>query len=403
VVETAQPGWAPRIELSVKPENRAGATRAALPTIVFGIASIVSVATILSLVAHFTFWGDEWDFWLNPPVAPSDYFIPRNEHWSTVPYLIYRGVGASFGLRSYLPFMAPLLIAHVACAAGILMLGRASWLATGIAVLVLFLGSGGEDLLWGWQVGFVLASALGVWAFVMLERGRVKTAAGLLFVGVMTAGIELAFLGAAVIYLLARRDRRVAWLGAPAAAYVIWYLAFGRSSIAAIQDPFTASSLLATPGFAAQGIVFALGGITGLNLAGVLTIPAFVRRIDPLVVAAVAGILIEYVLIGLVRSHVGESSSVPRYVYPAAALLAIAVVRQRPRWPRITTAALGVAIAVNVGALILHGWPWSRLTVSDPFGCIAERSIDNLIIRAQPGLFAIPDAFRCEADPPEHQ
>ena len=52
------------------------------------------------------FSGDDWDFlFFRGTVAGSDrgLFTPHNEHWSTIPILMYRAIFAMVGPRHYLP------------------------------------------------------------------------------------------------------------------------------------------------------------------------------------------------------------------------------------------------------------------------------------------------------------
>ncbi len=128
----------------------------------------------VSLLGAFAFWawldrglwffGDEWDFLITRglrygPTNPESIWFPHNEHWSTLPVLLWRGLFSVFHLSSYWPYIVPVLVAQV----GVMHLtwrlcrraGVTPWVATAAVVLLGFLGAGAEDLTWGFQIGFV--------------------------------------------------------------------------------------------------------------------------------------------------------------------------------------------------------------------------------------------------------
>ena len=56
------------------------------------------------------FFTDEWAFLtgrsLTGSGAVAGLFVPHNEHWSTIPVLVYRAPFHLFGLRTYVPNVA---------------------------------------------------------------------------------------------------------------------------------------------------------------------------------------------------------------------------------------------------------------------------------------------------------
>jgi hypothetical protein len=347
------------------------------------LAGAGAASMILVLGSRLTFWGDEWNFLLRQPLAPIDFLRPNNEHWATVPFAVY-SLLMWLGARTYLPFMAVLVGAHLATAAGMYTLIRPrtgqAW-AVALTTVLLFLGSGAEDLLWAWQMGFVGACAFGVWALVALDRGRPGVAALLLTLGLATHGPGLFFLVAALA-ASARRRRMMAWLAVPLAVYATWFLTFGRLTIGALQNPFTLSSAVSAPWFAAQGIVHAVGGVTGLGVAGIgllfAMIAAAVRwRAEPLFWGGLAGVAAEFLLVGLVRSGIEGSMTMSRYVYPAAVLLLISAACVIPKVTRpsarlILGVLIVVAVTTNALTLVAYGLspPYGRFIVSQPYGCL---------------------------------
>ena len=67
------------------------------------------------------FFADEWDFIATrsrPPLsdlgAVADMLLtPHNEHWSTLPILVYRAVFGVVGLRAYWPYLIVLYAFHL--------------------------------------------------------------------------------------------------------------------------------------------------------------------------------------------------------------------------------------------------------------------------------------------------
>src|SRR5437867_11962620 len=72
----------------------------------FMVLAAAAFALLLSVGSRMTFHSDEWNVIAVPPGGtPEGWFAPYNEHWSTVLYLVYRGLNGIVGLRSYLPYI----------------------------------------------------------------------------------------------------------------------------------------------------------------------------------------------------------------------------------------------------------------------------------------------------------
>ena len=198
--------------------------------VVFGIACVLAVGVLVYLSRYSTFIGDEWTFIVHRRGWSLDALMyPHNEHWTFTLALVYKTLFATVGLRSYLPYLLVLWATHVAVCSAVYVLmrhhnGQVPALAGG--VLMLFLGSGSDNLYWAFQIAFVGATAAGAWAIVLLltraSRGAEATAAALLVVSVATSGVGLFFLAAtaAMLAIVPHRRRRL-WVVAPAIiAYV---------------------------------------------------------------------------------------------------------------------------------------------------------------------------------------
>ncbi len=218
-------------------------------------------------------------------------------------------------------------------------------MAVGIALIVLFFGSGFENLFWGIQIGFVGATALGLGALLLLDDlptlpgpGRALAATGLLVVAVMTSGYGLFMLGLVGLDVLLdpRRRRWVVPLVVPAALYGLWYVTLGRSGIATYGNPFTPETLGALPRFIVDGMATAFGSAAGGGaLAGRVLIVALVVRVAWLAahrrsiprraIACLLAIAVEYTIVGIVRAQLEVDASLyTRYAYLSGILALIA-------------------------------------------------------------------------------
>ena len=350
----------------------------------FVVASLAAGALLLYLGRSLTFWFDEWRT-VTFEGGLVDYFRPVNEHWSTFPLALYRATFSIVGLHSYLPYLAQVVVLHLVAVAGAYVLirrrlGRFS--ATLLALPLLLLGAGAENLFWAFQTGFVGAVAFGVWALVFVERPRkhdAVLASALLIGSVASTGVGLLFVAAVAVRAAVDVSQRArVWVVTPSALlYLAWYLRLGRDAIGSGEP-------LATPGevvrFSIRGIGTALEELVGLGplpTGGVLGFTCFalavvltglgVRRgrTPSLACACVAGLVVMYILIGVVRAGAdydyAESS---RYVYVASfflilglADLATPALAMRLRGRRAVgtlalTAFLAWIVAVNVNSLV---------------------------------------------------
>jgi len=341
-------------------------------TILFLAAAAISLLGFLYATRYSTFWHDEWDFIAGRRNWDLAAFMePHNEHWAAGAVLVYKVLLTVFGLHSYTPYMAVLLLLHVAAAAAVYRL--VAWragrpIALGASLMLLFFTSSAENLYWAFQIGFVGAAALGAWALVLtLESvtpspGRLAATAALLTVAVATSGVGLFFWAAlAVVVLLNPARRRHVWtLLVPLAAYAAWYLAFGTNAV-------NANAFQAPPSSIADYVVVGIGNATGWLLGigqfagSVLAVIAVIwavgriigpRPLDEAVVAGVTGLLAQFVVTGATRAQLGpEQAMATRYLSVAAIFLLmlggawLASVMPRSRWSMRRAAPLVLLMA----------------------------------------------------------
>jgi hypothetical protein len=321
---------------------------------------VVAALVILYLARDLSFNGDEWAFIVDRRLTIDGLLQPHNEHLAALHVLVYRTLVEVFGTGSYLPFMVVLMTLHLAAAGGlyVLLAQRVSPIAAMAAtILFLFLGSGFDNLLWAFQIGFVGSVVLGVWALVVVDRPWLS--ATLVTMSIWTSGVGLFFIAPLAILI-----RRRVWLAMPVCSYAAWLLLVGRESIPVpAPGPYLAYAVTAV------GSTFA--GISGVGFGGVqandwllgvavavivglgVTVP-IVRGATPsrFVLAGAAGLLSEYAILAFGRAHFGtEQAMAPRYIYIAFPFVML-VLTGLPRLPRAVWVALFVlALASNLVAL----------------------------------------------------
>jgi hypothetical protein len=314
-------------------------------TVALVVALVIGLPLLLWLGRGMTFFSDEWAFIeIRSLGDPGTWLPPHNEHWSTLPVIAYRLLVETVGLRTYVPYLAVVVALHgLVVVLTFVAIRRSSGplAAVAVAILLLLYGSGFENLYWGFQTGFVGATAAGIAALLALdrrdERGRWGVAV-LLTIGLATAGVALAFcVAVAVESVVARRLRTMfVPLAIPAGIYAAWFVTFGRFGVRS-GTAIGPSALVDVPsaiitGFSnAAGAISGLGPTLGIVPAVGIGLWAVVRlwrdrRLPPRFVGCIAGIVTLYGLIGLTRSHdFAGIIDYTRYTYVSGILLLIAL------------------------------------------------------------------------------
>lgn len=318
---------------------------------------------------HLWFYGDEWDFIARRGLSHPQVGIwfPHNEHWSTLPILLWRAIFSIWHLSSYWPYLIPLLIAHL----GVVHLvwrralrdGSDPWLATALAALLGLLGSGAEDLGWAFQIGFVGSVLLGLAAvdLAAVDMAAVDVAAVdvspggpgagragrrdprrvamardaavsvLSLASLMCSTVGDAMLVAVAVALAARRGPRkaAAVLALPLSCYVLWWSLVGREGLSVMHDTFGPRVLLGVPGFAWAQLenafgagLMPLGALIAVAVAAwsALHLRALIWRLPATLGLACAGVCF-YCLTALGRDRFPTLITPSRYVYVGMACL----------------------------------------------------------------------------------
>lgn len=273
--------------------------------------------------------------------ASLDLFAPHNEHWSTLPILVFRGLFSLFGVRTYLPYLAVLIVLHVAVAHLLWLAMRRldvdPWLSTALSAAFLVLGAGTEDLTWAFQIGFVGSLAFGLAATLLADQGdgytwrRVAMTWALSVAALMCSGIGVTMVAVAAVTAWLRHGLRSGAVVAavPAAVYVLWFAVIGHQGLSG--TPVTRSSLTVVPQYIWTGVTATIDrasgftGAGGVIAIGILGWLLFRRRecfARPMAFAAAAGAVMFFALNGIVRASLGPNEAAsPRYLYVSTALL----------------------------------------------------------------------------------
>ncbi|CAN5210953.1 hypothetical protein BH11ACT4_BH11ACT4_01920 [soil metagenome] len=309
------------------------------PRPVYYATLVIGLVVLLVLGRDQWFFGDDWVS-LAPRQDPN-IMVPQGGHWKLATALAFQLLRNWIGLGSYLPFLLLALLAHLAVAHLVWRIlnrvGVAPWIATGLGLVVVFLGGGAENIFWAFQFGFMGAVALGLLVALLLDRQRLNIP--LIVVAAIIAptfsGTAIPVLAAAAIVGWIRHGfLKTLLLLAPAGViYIWWYLSY------ALNRPGTQEGIHSLPdvAFALLYAAAMLGGGLGRALPwiGLGVIPAvfvvvwFVRGVRKgirspamLAFALTIGAAVFAVLTSTSRISFGlTSAATPRYAYVVIVLL----------------------------------------------------------------------------------
>ena len=376
------------------------------PRRVFVAGLVVAAPLLLWFGRDHWFFLDEWLVLQRDGLTDPGYLDAHNGHWITLVVLDYRLNFRLWGLDTYLPYQVPVVAAHLASAALLrivmLRVGVRGWLATGAALVFVFLGSGRDNITFGFQISMTGSLLAGLALLLIADHaGPVdrRDLVGLLVgvVGLMTSSVFVALLVGVGVAVLVRRGPRVAaFYAVPLGiVYGAWYLRYGAGE----GDPLRLTGN--TLRFVARmfGAVFSAltaGGVAGAVLVAVAAVGIVAavqagRRTGEWHAAALlVGLLAAWlVFVGLTALGRAESSvtadshGASRYVHVGVALFLPAVAAGVERLMRWRTVA-----GVLAGLLLVVGVPRNldRLADTDPlfgsgidlFGADSEQIIEAM-------------------------
>lgn len=331
----------------------------ALATGALALATVAAIVLYLYAGRGTSFFFDDWDFVLGRRGTGLDvWFEAHNGHLSLIPVVLYKLYLKLFGLDAYLPWRLTVLAVHLGSVWLLFIYARrrvAAAVALAAALALLFFGSGWENILWPFQIGYSGSIAAGLGMLLALDRRDRRgdlIAALLLLTSLACSGIGVAFLVSTLVLLLYRseRARAVRVVAVPLALYAIWYLAYGDS-----QTSYETATK--APQFAADMAAAASGALIGLNsswgqvlaLAGAAAVIYAIVRRERLPWAGAAVLVVP--LIFWIGTGVSRATQAPpdssRYMYVGAALI-LAVAVQFTADRRFNRAALACLAAVLV-------------------------------------------------------
>jgi hypothetical protein len=348
----------------------------------------IALAGLLAIAAVFllhetrgtTLWFDEWTWALTRRGSDLDAFLkPHQGHLSLVGVIIYKALFATAGIDHFAPYRVVVTACHLACVA--LLFVYASRRVGGVlallaAALMLFFGPGWPDILWPFQLSWLIALGAGLGTLLMLDRGD-RTgdigACALMTLSLASASVAVAIaLGVAVELAWGRRWRRLWIVAAPAALYALWWVVYHD------MEAIARHNIVLTPRFVADGIAASLAAVVGLGgqtrpdevgtllswgrplavvAIGVLAWRlVHARPVSPRLLGLLTIVLAFWTLTGLNRATISPPYA-NRYLY-VGALLTVLVAVELARGARLqpvagavlAVAALAAAVS-NVGVL----------------------------------------------------
>jgi hypothetical protein len=357
--------------------TRSGRSRAAL--IVFVAIVVAALPFYLRAGENRWFFFDEWDFLSTRDAGDlHDLFRPHNEHWSTLPILLYRAVWRFVGLHDYSAYQALTITLHLVAAVLLRTVMRRAdvgpWMATIVSGAFVLFGAASENILWAFQIGFVGSLVFGIGQLILADhpgpfdrRDALGIVCGL--AALMCSGVGVMLVVAVGMAALLKRGIRIAAVHTLplAAAFGVWFWLIGGDAFNSSAGHRIDLAFIGT-GFSHAFRDFSQGSVGALVLAAlivtglVVTVrraPASAVRILAVPVSMAISALLFLLISGLGRaSAFGPSfAEQGRYTYlvialflPVVAVAADAFGR-RSRWAfAAVTAILLLGVPGNVRA-----------------------------------------------------
>jgi hypothetical protein len=296
------------------------------------------------------FFKDDWEFIVNRDGGSfRDLMRPHNEHWSTLPIVVYRGLFQIFGLNTYRPYMALSITTHLSIAVLLRVVVRRAgvhpWLATAAAGAFALFGAAYGDIIWGFQIGFAGPLLFGLAQLLLVDHdGPVdrRDALALVFgaAGLMSSGNAVAMVTIVGLAVVIRRGIRPALVQVVplTVLFLSWWTWYGRQDAPERSRPtprefvrFLARGLRATVEQFTQYPVVTVALTITVLLGVVLTIQgrdaAWRDRLaTPLAMAVGALVFYSVVALGRGAGFAPKFAEISRYLHLALALLLPAVV-----------------------------------------------------------------------------
>lgn len=205
-----------------------------LPVWLLGAAMLLAIPLIVHFQRGIGITRDEWQFLLHRnSLSPSVLVEAFNGHFMPFTTVFLRLEQILFGE----PARWPIAVVSIAAHLSIVWLSFAymrtrigEWWAAAGALLILFLGTGYEVIVWPFNSGWILAMAAGIAAVIVSERPdstRTRVTAALLlalsFTGNNIGSVFAVAIAVGILYKDSRR-KAIAITAIPFGLFVIWWL-----------------------------------------------------------------------------------------------------------------------------------------------------------------------------------
>lgn len=265
--------------------------------VLFALAALASGALLISWQSHLTFLIDDWDLLLYRRGFDAHVLLdPHARHLIVGPTLIYKGIQATLGMDSHIPYGAVATVGFLASTVLLFVYVRrrvGDWVALAAVLPVLFMGTAYEDLLSAFQIGYFGSMAFGIGALLAIERADRRgdiLACVLLVASLAFAEIAIAVaVGVAVAIALQRGPLRRGWVVAvPFLLYALWLPTFGQSGAHLGPSGFSVHNVLTSPPYILDGFGSSAASVLGFGTAPLLGGTGGIDWGRPLVVGLVA-------------------------------------------------------------------------------------------------------------------
>lgn len=322
-----------------------------------GLVCAFMAAFLGDRTRHEWFEVDDWEF-LTTRVGPHplrELMVPHNEHPSMIPILVWRFLFDVFGIVHYWPYMVVLIALHLLVTVEVWWVARRCGAGPGAclvaASVMASLGSGGDNMVWAFQIGMV-GSLAASWAGTLLIDGppgdpfpgapsgrRLAAVWVVLVAGLCCSAVSVPLLVLPLLVGGVRRGWRVGLraVSIPVLFFLWWYAVWGRHGTTASSgfQPFQLAR------FTIDGLATTVDGVTGVTgtaaVVGLLVLVALRKgwlgtRSTVMETAGVVGAIGLFGFISTGRSSLGlAEAETSRYAYLVAALAlpAVATALQR--------------------------------------------------------------------------
>jgi hypothetical protein len=238
-----------------------------LPWIALALVLVGCAVVLAHAGRDTTFYFDEWNLVLERRGwGPYDVLRPHNEHLAAVPVVVFKLLLETVGMAPYAVYRGVLIGCALLMGVAMFVWSRrrvGDWPALAISASLMVMGPAYIDLIWPFQLGFVLSLACGIGVLLAFDRGDRTgdiVACALLVLAIASSSLGLPILAAAIVEVLWRPDRRARlWVvGVPLVLYAAWYVRYGESAAKLGNVPDV-------PGWVAQAADDAAGAAIGFG------------------------------------------------------------------------------------------------------------------------------------------